>query len=154
MKVLIENYRGWEIYFNTDGEDFYTTSNEHDTQQSKRSYAATKKFIDDFIKENTEFRPFKIECMPSLYKNRDVKTIVGIRKDGALVYRDKDGSKRQFRTHNEKEYFLVDPENEAIFKQIDEIEQLISAHSKEMKELEKMVKKVTVQELKSKYIQQ
>jgi hypothetical protein len=154
MKVLIENYRGWEIYFNTDKEDFYTISNDFEKQQSKRSYAATKKFIDDFIKENTEFRPFNVERMPSSYKNRDVKTIVGIRKDGAFVYSDKDGSKKQISTYDEKYYFLVDPENDPIFKQIDEIEQLISAHREEMKELEKMVKKVTFQELKSKYIQQ
>jgi hypothetical protein len=154
MKVLIENYRGWEIYFNTDEEDFYTTSNDFDRQQSKRSYAATKKFIDDFIKENTDFRPFKIECMPSIYKNRDVKTIVGIRKDGVFVYRDKDGSKRQFSAYNEKEYFLVDPENEAIFKQIEEVENKISEYRIQVNALESKVKKVTVQELKPKYIQQ
>jgi hypothetical protein len=154
MKVLIENYRGWEIYFNTDEEDFYTTSNDFDRQQSKRSYAATKKFIDDFIKENTEFRPFKIECMPSSYKNRDVKTIVGIRKDGAFVYSDKDGSKKQFSAYNEKEYFLVDPENDPIFKQIEEVKiKFLNIAFKEIMRL-KVVKKVTVQELKSKYIQQ
>jgi hypothetical protein len=27
MKILIENYRKWEIYFDTDSEEFYTLSN-------------------------------------------------------------------------------------------------------------------------------
>jgi hypothetical protein len=36
MKILIENYRKWEIYFDTDSEEFYTLSNQYDKENTKK----------------------------------------------------------------------------------------------------------------------
>ena len=41
--------------FDTEKEDFFTVSNEYDTQQTKKSYASAKKYIDDYLKENQNF---------------------------------------------------------------------------------------------------
>ena len=54
MKTLIENYRGFEIFFDTDNENFYSVSDKYDRQETKKSYASAKKSIDDYIKYNTE----------------------------------------------------------------------------------------------------
>ena len=53
MKVQIENYRGWNIEFDTEKESFYCHSEQHDKDENKKSFASTKKWIDDFIKDKT-----------------------------------------------------------------------------------------------------
>jgi hypothetical protein len=81
MRVLIENYRGWELMFDTSSEDFYIMSNDYDTQQTKKSYASAKKYIDDYIKENQNFKPIKVQKMSSIYNSAEVITLIGLRKD-------------------------------------------------------------------------
>jgi hypothetical protein len=39
-----------EIYFDTDSEEFYTLSNQYDKENTKKSFASTKKYIDDLHK--------------------------------------------------------------------------------------------------------
>jgi hypothetical protein len=117
MRVLIENYRGWEIFFDTDSEDFYTVSSSNDAQQVKKSYASTKKHVDDYIKENQRFKPVKVR---KLYGYSEIITITGIRKDGVLVYEDAEGNKGQISRHDESHaYVLANHENGAILTDID-----------------------------------
>ena len=119
MRVLIENYRGWEIYFDTGKEDFYTFSNEYDTQQTKKSYASAKKYIDDYIKENQNFKPIKVQKMRSFFNSGAVITLIGLRKDGIFMYEDVKGRKQQLSKYDEEDYFLVNPENDAIFQELE-----------------------------------
>ena len=119
MRVLIENYRAWEIYFDTDKEEFYTVSNEYDTQQTKKSYASAKKYIDDYLKENQNFKPIKVQKMSSIYSSGEVITLIGLRKDGAFMYEDAKGNKQQLSKYNESDYFLVNSENDPIFKELE-----------------------------------
>lgn len=119
MRVLIENYRAWEIYFDTDKEEFYTVSNEYDTQQTKKSYASAKKYIDDYLKENQNFKPIKVQKMSSIYSVGEVITLIGLRKDGAFMYEDGKGNKQQLSKYNESDYFLVNSENDPIFQELE-----------------------------------
>lgn len=79
MKIVIENYRGWEIYFDTQKETFYAVLSEFDVDKTKQSFAAIKKSIDDYIKENVNFKPFK--AIVGGWGGYTIKEFVGIRKD-------------------------------------------------------------------------
>src|SRR5678809_670812 len=114
MRVLIEEYRKWEIFFDTNSEDFYTVSNEYDNDKTKRSYAAVKKYIDDYIKDNETFTPVSIQR-----EDGRVFKLIGIRKDGAFMYEDKDGRKQQFSKCDESRYFLVDSANDHLFEKLE-----------------------------------
>ena len=119
MRVLIENYRGWELMFDTSSEDFYIMSNDYDTQQTKKSYASAKKHIDDYIKENQNFKPIKVQKTSSIYNSAEVITLIGLRKDGAFMYEDVKGNKKQLSKYDESDYFLLNPENDAIFQELE-----------------------------------
>ena len=148
MKILIETYRGWDIYFNTQEEEFYTQSNEYDKEQVKKSYSSTKKFIDDFIKENNEFKPIRVQKMPSYYSNDEKITLIGLRKDGAFVYQDEDGNKKQLSSYNECDYFLVDPRNECVFKEIEMLNSQKREIDEKVKLLGKSIIKVDVKQIR------
>jgi hypothetical protein len=152
MRVLIEEYRGWEIYFDTDKEDFYTVSNQYDTDKSKKTYASSKKYIDDYIKANSEFKPINVQRMPNEYSAGKTITLIGVRKDKAFMYEDEKGNKQQLSHHDEKDFFLVDPKNEPHFYQILTLKSKIELLRAEIKEVEKLVVKVTVKDIREKLI--
>lgn len=119
-KILIEDYRKWEIFFDTDKEEFYTVSNEYDKDITKKSYAATKKFIDDYIKDNFKFTPVKVYNLETIWQKSRIKTLIGIRKDGVFMC-EEDGKKSQFSKYDEAQYFLVNDANDVIFKEIEDL---------------------------------
>ena len=148
MRVIIEKYRDWEIFFDTDSENFYTVSSKYDRQETKRSYASAKKTIDDYIKDNSVFKPVKVQRMASIYNPAEVITLIGVRKDKAFMYEDKDGNKRQLPEHNERDYFLVDSKNDIYFKQIEELTIRMKKIDQEFLEIEKNIIKVTVKQMR------
>lgn len=109
MKVLIENYRNHEIYFDTEENTFFSISDIYDRQSEKKSFASAKKEIDDFIKDNINFKPIIIQNMYG-----EKITLLAIRKDGRFVYEEK-GKKEQFSTYDESNFFLYSSENDNIF---------------------------------------
>ena len=111
MKVEIEIYRGWSISFDTEKETFYCHSEQWDKDENKKSFASTRKWIDDFIKENEVFKPIWVETKPKAYGEKKIK-LIGIRKDGRFIYEDAKGEKKQISDYNEKDYILYDEENE------------------------------------------
>lgn len=111
MKVEIEIYRGWSISFDTDQETFYCHSEQYDRDENKKSYSTTKKWIDDFIKDNEIFKPIWVESSPKRYGQKKIK-LIGIRKDGRFVYEDAKGEKKQLSEYDEKDYILYDEANE------------------------------------------
>lgn len=135
MQVLIETYRGWEIYFDIEVESFYCHSERYDRDQKKQSFAATKKYIDDYIKENSNFKPFKIEKLPSGYGDRYL-TVVGIRKDGALMVEDSKGVKKQLFKYGMKYYILRTPDNDPINDEIKDLEVKITELNRQIRELQ------------------
>lgn len=148
MRVLIENYRSWEIYFDTDKEDFYTVSNEYDTQQTKKSYASAKKYIDGYLKENQNFKPIMVQKMSSIYSSTEVITLIGLRKDGAFMYEDAKGNKQQLSKYSETDYFLVDAENDVIFKELELLYKERNAIDEKIKYASSKVIKVDVKQIK------
>jgi hypothetical protein len=148
MKALIEEYRGFEIFFDTYEEKFYTKSNEHDVQQAKSSYASVKKWIDDFIKNNTEFKPFLIESI-NYYSNEKLK-IIGIRKDGRFVY-ENNGQKQQLPEYSEKEYIVYNPENEKHWEKYNEIKNKQQALREEEKQVLSLITGISLSEVRKKY---
>lgn len=151
MRVLIENYRGWEIYFDTDKEEFYSISNEYDKQETKRSYASSKKYIDDYIKSNNVFKPIKVQKMPTMFSEGKVITLIGIRKDKAFMYEDEEGRKQQLSSYDERDYFIVDSRNDVHFKRIAELAIERKRIDDEVKQIEKSVIKVDVKQIRQNF---
>lgn len=151
MRVLIENYRGWEIYFDTDKEEFYTVSNEYDKQETKRSYASSKKYIDDYIKSNNVFKPIKVQKMPTMFSEGKVITLIGIRKDKAFMYEDEEGRKQQLSSYDERDYFIVDSRNDVHFKRIAELAIERKRIDDEVNQIEKSVIKVDVKQIRQNF---
>jgi len=151
-KILIENYKGWEIYFDNNKENFYTSSDSYDRECIKTSYAAAKKYIDDFIKDNITFEPIVIEKKD--HRGATQIKLIGIRKDGRFVYEGKDGKKEQLSEWDEKYYYLPTEENNEALKKIAEKQQIIDDISLEISALEKeIIKTPIIQQLKEKYKQ-
>lgn len=111
MKVHIENYRGWEISFDTDKEMFHYVSSDYDANGKKISYAAAKKFIDDFIKENQTFKAFWVEASPDSFQPGKKIKVVGIRKDGRFISENEKGEKDQISEYDLKNYIAINDEN-------------------------------------------
>jgi hypothetical protein len=149
MRTLITEYRGWEIFFDTDKVEFYTVSNEYDKDNTKKSFASTKKFIDDYIKENDNFKPFFVQKQKSIYSDSDIIRIIGIRKDGNFMYEDKEGKKRQLSSYSEKDYFLINPENDIAFEKISQLLEQQNKINNEIKEIEKTIIKVDVKQIRN-----
>jgi hypothetical protein len=103
MKVEIEDYRDWTIYFDTIEERFYSVSQRDDTSKENRSYSAAKKAIDDYLRDNQEFKPFK-----AMHKSHlEIIDIVGIRKDGRYIT-ERNGKKEQLSSYDEDRWIVWD----------------------------------------------
>ena len=152
MRILIEEYRGWEIFFDTDKEEFYTVSNEYDTDNTKKSFSSTKKYIDDFIKENNSFKPIFVQKERTTYDNANIIKLIAIRKDGDFMYENDKGQKKRLSSYEEKNYFLVNSENDVYFEQIEEIEKEREKLLSKINELRSKLIKVTVEEIKQKLL--
>jgi len=152
MKANIETYRGWEISFDTEYETFHCLSDTYDKECSKKSYSAIKTWIDTFIKENSEFKPFYIESLPSIYNNRKTLKVIGIRKDHRLITEDADGKKDQLSEYNEKDWILINSANDLIWKELSEIALKQKELNQKKNEIESRIIKVTVKEAKRQYI--
>lgn len=151
MKILIETYRGWEIKFDTETESFFALSDMYDTQTTKNSFASIKKFIDEYIKENANFKPFWAVGNPNHYYvgTKRIK-IIGILKDGCFMYENEEGKKLQLSKYNETGYMIEKPENEqhlAELKKLHEEEKQFTETIKRKKE--EIKTKLVVEDLKT-----
>lgn len=148
MKVEIENYRGWEITFDTDREEFYCMSNEWDTDKTKKSYSSAKKYIDDYIKENTEFKPFYIERIPYAFNDFTKKSVIGVRKDKKFNVQNEDGTIQPLSIYDEEHWILHNPENKKHFNKINELNKELEGIREKIKTEISYVKKITVKQYK------
>ena len=93
MKILIENYRGFDIEFDTNHEIFQCICTDEKAKESK-SFSAVKKFVDEYKKDNVGFNPFWVELIPEKsYSNLKKAKIIGLRKDGRFICEDAKGQK-------------------------------------------------------------
>ena len=151
MRVKVDNYRGWDISFDTEKENFYAESDEYDRSETKKSFASAKKFVDDFIKENLDFKPVWIEMPANLYRGAKKVKLIGIRKDGRFIYEDGNGEKQQLSQYSEGDYILCNPENDLFYKQISDCNERVKVIDAERKQIEAKIIKVGLAELKRKF---
>ena len=145
MQVLIENYRGFDILFSPENERFtYAIDLGHWSE--KQSFAACKKSIDDYIKNNQSFEPFLVRKK----YNGDVIKIVGIRKDNRLVY-ESGKDKVQLNDNAERDYIEYDERDDSIYSQCAALELEISEIENKIRELKNSHNRKTLTELKAKY---
>jgi hypothetical protein len=147
--VTIETYRGFEIYFNPNSENFSCIPSEENAKESK-SYSACKMHIDQYLKDNQNFKPFVVQLHPKNYRwNGDKKElkIIGIRKDNRFIY-ENNGEKKQLSEYNEKNYFIVYPENEHYIKEYIASELRESEYSSKEKAVrEEIISKLNIKTL-------
>lgn len=147
MKVEVVIYRGWSISFDTEKETFYCHSEQWNKDENKKSFASTRKWIDDFIKENEVFKPIWVETKPKLYVVKKIK-LIGIRKDGRFIYEDDKGKKNQLSDYEEKNYILYDEENEKYKIEASKIEKQIELLRLQIKEILEKVKGIELVDYK------
>lgn len=151
MRVLIETYRDWNIYFDTDKEEFYTHSESWDSDKTKRTYAAVKKFVDDFIKDNETFVPFEVENLDRSASAREIIKIVGIRKDGGWMMQKSGSEPERLSQYYEKDYALYNPDNEPIWQEMKEIEEKHEELRLQKIEIKKRLQGLPLNSMKDKY---
>ena len=118
-KILIETYRGFDIEFDTNCEKFQCICTEENVKEST-SFAAVKKYVDDYKKANQDFKPFWIESVPERYKMGKLK-VIGVRKDGRFVAENSKGDKIQISDYDLNDYMLLKPENEMAMNKLSEL---------------------------------
>ena len=162
MKVKVETYRKFEIFFDPEDEIFSSivrdTSKYCDNSffKESKSYAAVKKAIDEFIKENNTFNPFFVTLRPDRHcyqeEKRTVK-IIGIRKDNRFIAEDKNGNQIQISEYDEKDYIISRPEDEQIFATIAVLSLAVDEARKKLEDAQEMVTAPSLKSLKPEYIQ-
>lgn len=135
MKITIENYRGFDIEFDTDYEKFQCIVSEDNTKESK-SFSAVKKFVDDYKKDNQNFNPFYVVSNPQnrMYCEKERLKIIGIRNDGRFMAETKNGDKKQISDYDLKDYILEVDSNERYFTLLEQFDAEQKAFNKEHKE--------------------
>jgi hypothetical protein len=127
MEVLIENYRGVDVIFNTESQRFSFSFDEGKSHE-KQSYSACKANIDKYLKDNQCFESI------TLRSDRDWNCtfkIVGIRKDNRFVM-EYNGVRSQYSDYNNPERLYLKSDDD-IHKRADEISSEISALMDERK---------------------
>lgn len=148
MITEVDKYRGYEIRFCTNRETFQCDID--DERSVKKSYSAVKKFIDEYIKDNSEFKPFKVEPNP---KNGWGKPgiITGIRKDGRFILETDDGKKHQISDYEMDRYCLLNQDNEPLKKQIAKLKGDINSLQSQIKMLEEKYITKTLKDIYDQY---
>lgn len=127
--IKIDDYRGWGISFDINNETFVAYSSVYDSDVKKLSYAACKKYIDDFIKENTHFKPILVGIYESWRTGGlQVKRIkiIGRRKDGKFIA-DTPKGKETISDYDLKKYFIWDDKYIEIFKEHEKLCEIANA---------------------------
>jgi len=151
-EILIENYRGYDIFFKSTEERFYT-SIDGTSWRNKQSFSAVKKFIDDHIKDNYKFEPFYIVKTGSIFHDDKKLKVVAIRKDGRFIAENPKGKKEQISDYEEKDWILDVPENDIHFANIAIYQGEVQVWQDKIKAEQKLITAPTLAEVKSKYIQ-
>jgi hypothetical protein len=137
MRVSIETYRSFDIIFDTEKETFSAGSDLFDTTtKEKNALSRLKAEIDDFIKASAKFTPFFLELKPDEYSTTGRRIhIIGIRKDGRLVYENKAGNKVSISEWDEKRYTVYNPNNQSYWEEHNKIKERIQALTNDLQKL-------------------
>lgn len=111
-KILIQNYRGWDIFFDTYTDQFVCRmsdkDNQSDAEKESKSITAIRKYIDEYLKVNQKFEKVDIvKVRNSIEPYYDVYTIIGLRKDGGFTIQDQDGGISKLSKYDENKVELL-----------------------------------------------
>ena len=124
--ILIENYRGYNIEFNTGSGTFRCVISD-DLSKDNISFSSIKKFIDDYKKTNSDFTPFFIEknyVDTGLGNNKNERLkVIGIRKDGRFVAEKDSGEKFQITDYDSRGFILYKDENQPFMEKLNELDE-------------------------------
>jgi hypothetical protein len=153
METLIENYKNFDIKFDTKYERFNATSEYHDFTLFEETFSGIKLSIDRHVDKNPRFEEFYANLNDSYYGYSKVK-IVGIVQGRKFLYVDENGKTRRMLIDESDDYFVYNSQNDDYMEQITEIREQIEHLESRIKELDdKMIKMSLSQyadELKSK----
>lgn len=139
MKTTIEIYRTIEIWFDTGIESFQCDID--DERSIKKSYPAIKKFIDEWLKDNETFKPFKVEKNPlSVFGGGKSGKIIGIRKDGRFIIELHNGKKEQISDYNLDGHIIYTHENKKAWDLLNELNEEEERINNEIREKKKNIK--------------
>lgn len=150
-QIHIEHYRNFQIVFDTEREEFISISDYYDNQQVKKSFAATKKAIDEYIKANQDFKPFfvvKYEYYTGAISPEGEKIkIVSIRKDGRFV--TEHGA--QIGDYDMRNFAVYNPDMERAFEEmsplVEELKQINDMREKLQEKIQEAGRSVPFQPL-------
>ena len=154
-RVLIEEYRGVEIYFELDKETFYATIDDPEMiwNRPKKTFASVKKTIDEYIKETTEFKPFTAIFYDNGWAKEGKRyKIVSIRKDGQFVYEDEKGVHHQLSKYDEERYLTDTPENKELLAQLKVLDNERTANYEKAGKLSNQLESLNLKEIKKQYL--
>ena len=114
-KILIENYRGFDIEFDTRYEKFQCIITDDLTKESL-SFKSIKSFVDEYMKNNQTFKPFYVLTNPESYRFNNVKRlkVIGVRKDGRLTAENEEGLKVQLGNYDISDFIIEKDKNEPL----------------------------------------
>ena len=152
-KILIDNYRGFDIEFETINEKFQCIITDELVKESI-SFSAIKKFVDEYKKTNQDFKPFYVESTPDRYSSKNSKLkIIGVRKDGRFVAENSKGEKVQVSDYDIKDYMLYKQENENALKLLSDLSEKVENQRLENNQIRKdiisTINIVTLKDFKS-----
>ena len=108
-KVLIEEFRGFQIYLETDNGKFKIEGDDY--QEYKPSYNSAKDYIKKFIKNNTVFPEFTLIPNPKYDTYKEEIKIIGINGHGRFVYNNKNNKKSQLDADGYEAKHYIFPED-------------------------------------------
>jgi len=125
-KIAITTYRGFKITLDLETGKFSAWNDRYDTEFAKGSLNAIKKGVDEYLKSNAEFKPFKVQKALD-WSGKHIKSfgamliVSGIRKDGALVAHDRTGKQKLITKGNVSCYILYQEHSEDFNRNLDKL---------------------------------
>lgn len=154
MKTKVADYKGFEIYFDSDSELFSVEGYDH-YEDKKKSFNSCKTYIRNFIKENSVFGSFDIVKIPTerTFKGPIHAKVVGIHANGNFMCETPEGDKFQLSTSYEydmKKWCLPEDLEKSEYNQekVNELKEQISDIRKQISEEEKKLPKPCIEVFK------
>lgn len=135
-RLEVQVYRGFQVYFDTETEEFCGLSDRYDTEAVRDTYKGLLRYIDKYIKDNAKFKPIKVINGPL---GREI-TLVGLRLDGQFMYLNKDGKPVRLPKWDAKDYHVINPENFDLLEELERIDDQIQVLKAKYNEAKKRYK--------------
>lgn len=119
--VLIETYKGYNIYFSSSDDKFYckfiNTSGNKPKVKKLESIRNIRKSIDEFLTKSLDFEPFYVEIDPKVnnFNQRDKIKVINFIGNN-IIAEEENGAR--ILLSNESDYILCNPEYDEIIEKI------------------------------------